>query len=146
MPSPSKFSCSEWFQDHKKKVLGHGRHFNSARRSFPPLPEYQTRYMQMLLQLDRIPLIYNIIASLATWILLAGYIVLPGTFTSLRTLGKYKFDSGGSAIEGNVQNAIRNIPLLSAAFIFFAIGGACLIYLWCIWGENVIWLMSRIIV
>ena len=38
----------------------------------------------MLLDLDNISTIYNLLASLFTWLLLAGYLVLPGAFASIR--------------------------------------------------------------
>ncbi|KAL4982527.1 hypothetical protein BDW68DRAFT_170658 [Aspergillus falconensis] len=40
--------------------------------------------MHMLLDLDYIPWYYNVISSIANWVLLAGYLVIPGTFTSLQ--------------------------------------------------------------
>lgn len=40
----------------------------------------QTRYMKMLLEQNKIPSIHNLQASLFTWLLLAGYLVFPGTF------------------------------------------------------------------
>ncbi|KAB8239021.1 uncharacterized protein BDW43DRAFT_305906 [Aspergillus alliaceus] len=54
----------------------------------PPEPEsasvIETRYVRMLLELDYIPWFYNTSASAAHWALLAGYLVIPGTFTSLQ--------------------------------------------------------------
>ena len=44
----------------------------------------QTQYMQMLLEVDYMPWIYNVIASVAHWTLLAGYLIVPGTFTALQ--------------------------------------------------------------
>jgi len=38
----------------------------------------------MLLALDDIPEMSNIMASFFTWILLAGFLLFPGTFTSLQ--------------------------------------------------------------
>ena len=46
-------------------------------------PSVQTRYVDMLLHLDTIPRLDNILASLFTWLLLAGYLVFPATFISL---------------------------------------------------------------
>lgn len=42
------------------------------------VPSVQTRYMEMLLHLDKIPRLDNILASVFTWILLAGFLVIPG--------------------------------------------------------------------
>ncbi|KAL2837037.1 hypothetical protein BJX68DRAFT_259726 [Aspergillus pseudodeflectus] len=43
----------------------------------------QTRYLQMLLDVDYMPWTHNVIASVAHWTLLAGYLIVPGTFTAL---------------------------------------------------------------
>ncbi|KAF2808523.1 uncharacterized protein BDZ99DRAFT_391174, partial [Mytilinidion resinicola] len=40
-----------------------------------------TRYINMLLQLNNIPRIYNILAFISIYILLAGYIVFSSIFT-----------------------------------------------------------------
>lgn len=54
----------------------------------PQLPQSQsqmdTKYVNMLLALDSIPRLHNIFASFFTWILLAGFVLFPGTFTSLQ--------------------------------------------------------------
>lgn len=43
-----------------------------------------TRYTQMLLEADEVSRRHNILAALSTWIILAGYIVFPGTFSKLQ--------------------------------------------------------------
>ncbi|OJZ80090.1 hypothetical protein ASPFODRAFT_53964 [Aspergillus luchuensis CBS 106.47] len=58
-----------------------------------------TRYIEMLLEVDHMPWIYNIIASVAHWVLLAGYLVIPGTFTSLQKSEKLE-----QALIGNGAN------------------------------------------
>lgn len=45
----------------------------------------RTRYIDMLLGLDQVSPLHNILASLFVWILLAGYIVFPATFTKLQS-------------------------------------------------------------
>ncbi|KAK0638730.1 hypothetical protein B0T16DRAFT_462483 [Cercophora newfieldiana] len=47
----------------------------------PPPPAPQTRYMTMLLSLDAITRLHNILASFFTYILLLGFVLLPGSFT-----------------------------------------------------------------
>ncbi|GFF63715.1 hypothetical protein IFM51744_11168 [Aspergillus udagawae] len=103
-----------------------------------------SRYIQMLLDVDHMPWIYNVVASVANWILLAGYLVVPGTFTSLQkshkieqTLGD---DDAGKAILGTIQNP----PLLAIACVLFAAGAALLAWLYWEWRKNYIWLVSRI--
>ena len=51
----------------------------SSKRPLVRMPSIHTRYMEMLLHLDEIPRIYNILGSLFTWIILAGFLVVPGT-------------------------------------------------------------------
>ncbi|MCJ1285619.1 hypothetical protein MMC26_004960 [Xylographa opegraphella] len=46
-------------------------------------PSIHTRYVEMLLDLDKIPRLHNICASFFTWLLLAGYVVFPATFTTV---------------------------------------------------------------
>jgi hypothetical protein len=42
----------------------------------------------MLLEVDYMPWTYNVIASVAHWTLLAGYLIVPGTFTALQKSGQ----------------------------------------------------------
>lgn len=59
----------------------------------------------MLLALDDIPLIYDLSASFFTWILLAGFILFPGTFTSLQTVDL------GNGVGAAFVDRIVNLPL-----------------------------------
>lgn len=74
-------------------------------------PEVQrgpsTRYMNMLLALDGIPRMHNILAAFFTWILLAGFVLFPGTFTSLQHVD----ESGLGGTEAHILHAIKNLPL-----------------------------------
>jgi hypothetical protein len=64
----------------------------------------RTRYVNMLLALDDIPQMFNMMASFFTWILLAGFVLFPGTFTSLQ-------QQQLSGVEGQLLNVVTNIPL-----------------------------------
>ncbi|KAK6609670.1 hypothetical protein H4I96_03601 [Botrytis cinerea] len=77
---------------------------------------------QMRWLLDRIPTTYNLMASAMTWILLAGYLVLPSTFTSLQksTAVAEKAGKAGNVVLGVYQN----LPLLWVAAIFCLIGAS----------------------
>jgi hypothetical protein len=44
----------------------------------------ETEYIHMLLELDTIDWVYNFLSSFANWTLLAGYLVILGTFTTLQ--------------------------------------------------------------
>ncbi|KAF7973357.1 hypothetical protein HWV62_15529 [Athelia sp. TMB] len=74
----------------------------------PPLPatlsQMDTQYVNMLLALDGIPKIHNLAASFATWILLAGFVLFPGTFTSLQQENGEGLGGAGEAVLGVVQH------------------------------------------
>ena len=88
----------------------------------------QTQYMEMLLQLDQSPSLRNFMTSLFTWILLAGYLVFPGTFTSLRNSTEVKVTAGSSNTEGHVVSTVQNVPLpwLAAICCICGKSGLCL--------------------
>jgi ABC-type amino acid transport system permease subunit len=76
--------------------------------------ECSTRLINKLLQLDLILRIYNILASMLTWLLLASYIVFPWTFNSLRrALNKTR---------KGVIETIQNLPLLWIIGLCFLLG------------------------
>lgn len=106
----------------------------------PEILPRPTRYAQMLIDADRMPWMYNVIASAAQWILLAGYLVIPGTFTSLQKSGAVEERFVNEAILSTIQNP----PLLAIACVFFIIGAAVLAWLYWEWRENYIWLVGRI--
>jgi hypothetical protein len=86
------------------------------------------------------PKLDNLFAAIFSWLTLAGFIVLPGTFTSLaksESLG----DSKGGIV---VQDAVRNIPLLAVAVVCCLAGtiGSC--WFWWKWRQNYVWLVARI--
>ena len=67
--------------------------------------QMDTQYVNMLLALDDIPKLHNMLAKFFNWILLAGFILFPGTFTSLKNLG------GSGQIEQQLVHAVTSIPL-----------------------------------
>lgn len=105
---------------------------------------HQTRYIRMIIDSDQLPWEYNIIASLAHWVLLAGYLVIPGTFTSLQKSDTLKHglikDKTGEAILKTIQNP----PLLATACLFFVIGCAIMSWLYWRFQNNYIWLVNKL--
>lgn len=99
-----------------------------------------TKYVNMLLALDGIPQLHNILASFFTWILLAGFVLFPGTFTSLQEANGEGLGSIGSAILGSVAH----LPLYVIAWICTGVGAIGMCYLWYKWQANYIWLVNRI--
>ena len=103
-----------------------------------------TRYMEMLLQLDEIPWWHNVLASLCTWLLLAGYVVLPGAFTSISN-SQVLSEKAGAAGKAVVKIA-ETWPVLLVASICCAIGVSGMVWLWHKWRRNYVWLLNKIIV
>lgn len=103
----------------------------------------QTRYMDMLLAMDKIPRLYNILSSFFSWILLAGFIIFPGTFTSIQGL------DNDAAVAANhtastIITSIKNIPLLIVAGVCSGIGAVGMLWLWWRWRQNYVWLLNKI--
>ncbi|KAJ7097772.1 hypothetical protein B0H15DRAFT_772621 [Mycena belliarum] len=108
----------------------------------PPLTttvsQMDTKYVNMLLALDGIPPLYNILASFFTWILLAGFVLFPGTFTNLEA----KNQLGGIGVAA--VNVIKHLSLYVVAWVCTIIGAVGMSYLWYRWQANYIWLVNRI--
>ena len=102
----------------------------------------QTRYMDMLLGLDTIPRVHNLLASFFTWLLLAGFLVFPGTFTSLQQYESK--NNSGPALEHQILHTVANAPLLWVAGACCLIGTVGMIGLWIRWRRNYVWLINRI--
>jgi hypothetical protein len=116
----------------------------SQDNSAPQKPSQYSRYIKMLLQLDEIPLWHSILASLCTWLLLAGYVVLPGAFTSIRN-SRVLSEEAGAAGKA-VVTAAQTLPVLIVASICCAIGVSGMVWLWYRWRRNYVWVLNKIIV
>ena len=105
-------------------------------------PPFSTKYMDMLLELDTISTLHNILAGAFTWLLLAGFVFLPGTFTSIVNSPTLKTGAGkaGKAVVKTVQN----LPLLGVAAACCLIGASGMSWLWWIYRSEYIWLISRL--
>jgi hypothetical protein len=110
------------------------------RRPVHRMPAAETPYMIMSVQAVEAPKIDNLLAALCSWTTLAGFIILPGTFTSLETSEKLGNSTSGKLI----QHAVKNTPLLAVGIICWLSGmiGSC--FLWYRWRRNYIWLMMHI--
>ncbi|KAF8581882.1 hypothetical protein K439DRAFT_1392276 [Ramaria rubella] len=103
-------------------------------------PSANTRYMNMLLSLDAVPRMHNLASSFFTWILLAGFVVLPATFTSIDDVQ----EDGRPQIEINLLRVVKNLPLFVVAGVCCAIGASGMLWLWKRWSDNYVWLINRI--
>lgn len=65
----------------------------------------------MLLQLDQISKLHNILASVFTWILLAGYIVFPATFNNIQK-DKDLDEKANSELQKQALDAVSRIFLI----------------------------------
>lgn len=101
-----------------------------------------TPYMAMSIQANQVPVIFDICAGFSSWLTLAGFIVLPATFTSLKESDKLSHITAGKVI----QHAVQNLELLPVAAILCSLGLASSCWLWRRWHKNYIWLISRIFV
>ncbi|KAH6704311.1 hypothetical protein BKA61DRAFT_437488, partial [Leptodontidium sp. MPI-SDFR-AT-0119] len=100
-------------------------------------------YINMLLHLDEIPRLHYALASLFTWLLLAGYVILPGAFTSIRN-SRILSEEAGAAGKAVVK-AAQTWPVLTVASICCVGGASGMCYLWYRWKNNYIWLSRKII-
>jgi hypothetical protein len=102
-----------------------------------------SRYVQMLLKQDDIPKLHNILSAFFVWLMLAGFLVFPGTFKSLDGNDADGNDITAKAAEA-ILHSVRNIPLLVLGAIACAVavvGMACLALRHV---RNYVWLLNRL--
>lgn len=122
--------------DHRTQYRPHGpRRQNTIR----------TRYMEMLLDLDKVPRMHNILSSLFGWLLLAGFVVFPGTFTSIKKLSTDPGLANELPTAGEILDRFQNLPLLVIASITCGVGALGLVWLALRWRRNYVWLLNRIL-
>lgn len=92
----------------------------------------------MIIESHGIPIPYQIGATFSSWILLAGFILLPGTFTSLGNISK-------ESIPGEIKAFILNVPLLYLSGACCLIGLVGIGFLWHRFQRNYIWVTSYLI-
>lgn len=105
---------------------------------------FESGYVRMIVEADEIPWQDNILASTAHWILLAGYLVIPGTFTSLQKSNTIHNGLAENEAGEWILNTIQNPPLLATACILFVSGLAIMGWLFWEYRGNFIWLINRI--
>lgn len=100
--------------------------------------------MEMLLSLDTIPRLHNILAAFFGWLLLAGYVVFPGTFSSISSSLDSNSSSAAEAEASKILNSVQNTPLLIIASVACGIAIVGLLCLCFVWRRNYVWLLNRI--
>ncbi|KAI0017452.1 hypothetical protein F4780DRAFT_593177 [Xylariomycetidae sp. FL0641] len=157
-PPPPTYTTQQQYQRQ-----GSHRRTNSARRPStssslstlaatapPPAPSpprlqhqntsFQTQYMTMLLSLDDVAARHNVLAAASTWALLAGFVVLPGTFAGLSSSSS----SSDNIIPDEVVEQVRHIPLLVIASICSGAGALGILYLSFRFRANYVWLAGKL--
>ncbi|KAF9479540.1 hypothetical protein BDN70DRAFT_806966 [Pholiota conissans] len=104
--------------------------------------QMDTQYVNMMLALDDIPMLHNILVGFFNWILLAGFILFPGTFTSLENLPS---DQVG-AVGQKVIHSVTGLPLYIVAWVCCGVGAGGMIWLWWRWRKNYLWGLNKIFV
>jgi len=101
---------------------------------------HSTKHNDLILASYHTPEKFNILAAASLWTLLAGFVVFPGTFTSLQNTS-----SLGSSVPGRVvQRAIQNVPLLVIATFFFLLGMVGVGWLWQQRRRQYLWLADKL--
>jgi len=107
----------------------------------------RSQYINMLVALDGIPAIHNKIAGFFTWILLAGFVAFPGTFTNLQAKAAEEQTSGNAAVgaaQSTTVGAIHHLSLFVVACSCSGIGALGMCWFWYRWQSNYIWLIKNI--
>ena len=120
-----------------------------AREILQRAPEQQTEYMGMLLHMSQViekrPY-WNILAAGSTWIMLAGFIVLPGTYQNFQDSEVIKAAQDDPSLLGNrILSSIANIGLLITAVILTSLGALGILGLWFKWRQNYVWMINKLI-
>ncbi|KAH6653589.1 hypothetical protein BKA67DRAFT_501593, partial [Truncatella angustata] len=100
-------------------------------------------YIKMLIENDQsVDWYYAISPKVLNWTLLAGYFVLPSTFTTVN-----RSEAFNTMMEDNevVLKAFQNPPLLGLALFLFIVSLIGLTCIWWVWKCNYIWTLNNII-
>jgi hypothetical protein len=120
------------------------RDVSVQRTDKPCIAEF--RYMKMLEEEENMEMRYNLTISVANWALLAGYLVVPGTFTTLQGSSQMEKVLNTNGTGRAILHTIQNPPLLVIACILFASGVAALV--WLLRQPklrmNYVWLINRL--
>ncbi|KAK1487650.1 hypothetical protein CABS01_17167 [Colletotrichum abscissum] len=102
-----------------------------------------SRYDQMLLENDKeIDWWWSLLAKIFSWLLLAGYIVFPSTFASLKR--SQVLESMGKV--GQTVSYWVNDCLIALASVLSGVASIGLAWLWFKWRANYVWVHQHIII
>ncbi|KAH8755411.1 hypothetical protein F5883DRAFT_430626 [Diaporthe sp. PMI_573] len=98
-------------------------------------------YSRIVLESNEVGLRYNVAAATACWFMLAGFFILPGTFTSIKRSTFLSSSEGGR----RVQSAVQNVPLSAAAGLCYLVAIVGLGTLWRKFRANYVWVTQHIL-
>ncbi|KAK4236424.1 hypothetical protein C8A03DRAFT_45575 [Achaetomium macrosporum] len=120
---------------------GVGEYYSGEAGAPPPTP-----YTNMLLSLDKIPRRHNILVLLFVWILLAGFVILPGSFTSAKRKqdgeASVQVPAGGGG--GKLSLTPANTAALVIGFVCIVAGAFGSAWLALRWRRNYVWLLNKL--
>jgi hypothetical protein len=94
----------------------------------------------MVIASNEIDNMYNFIAAICTWFLLAGFFILPGTFSFLQSFTSFQHELNTPV--GRLLDL--NKALIAIAIICFIIGAFGTSWLWYKFRGNYIWLLAHL--
>ncbi|KAK4097983.1 hypothetical protein N658DRAFT_477878 [Parathielavia hyrcaniae] len=103
------------------------------------MANFPQSYQDILEESREVPVWFNIAAAFSSWILLAGFVLLPGTFASLDTL------EPNDELGRRLQSLGQNIPLLCFAAVCCFFGVIGITFLWVRFRYNYIWLLDNLL-
>lgn len=125
-------------------------HHNGSQSDPKPLKRSDTmhsRYVQMLLDQDNIPLIHTVLASFFVWLLLAGFLVFPGTFTTIQhSIEDKHTEDWSDKTADKILKGVKNIPLVVIAAIACGISVVGMVILAMRHIDNYVWLLNKLLI
>ncbi|CRL19522.1 unnamed protein product [Penicillium camemberti] len=106
----------------------------------------QTAYTKMIIEFYCTPLRYNVLASTTNWVLLAGYLVIPGTFTSLQKSKSLEHKLDANDTGKTILYTIQNPPVLGIGCSFLILGALGMSALGWDRRHNYVWLINKMFI
>ena len=75
---------------------------------------------------------------------MAGFLIVPGTFTSVEKSRFLKEEAKQNAVANEVLEKVKHASLLWIAFSCCIVGGSGLLWLWWRYRKNYVWLINKI--
>ncbi|KAB5513528.1 hypothetical protein GE09DRAFT_630072 [Coniochaeta sp. 2T2.1] len=97
-----------------------------------------TPYNEMIIEADRISLRANIIAWLCSWWIMAGFLIVPNAFISLKKSSILQIEPG---LARHLQ---VSLPIIAA--VCFISGASGLSLLWRRYRHNYVWVSTRLLI